>query len=66
MPQIIPGQWMPGPPVEWQIVGVRTDIRNTDPANDGSPAIDVPFWQSPWPFLRVAVRTAGDPTRIRP
>jgi putative ABC transport system permease protein len=65
MPQIIPGQWAPGPPIEWQIVGVRADVRNTDPANDGSPSIDIPFWQSPWPFGRVAVRTAGDPSRMR-
>jgi len=66
MPQIIPGQWSPGPPVDWQIVGVRADIRNTDPANDGSPAIDVPFWQSVWPVVRVAVRTAGEPTSVKP
>jgi putative ABC transport system permease protein len=46
-------------------VGVRTNIRDTDPSDDGIPAIEVPFWQSPWPFVRVAVRTAGDPARVR-
>ena len=66
MPQIVPGQWMPGPPVEWQVVGVRADIRSTDPAQDGVAAIDVPFWQSPWPFVRVAIRTPGDPAQVRP
>ena len=63
-PQIIPGQPRPGPPVEWQIVGVRADLRNVDPADDGFPAIDVPFWQSPWPFARLAVRTPGEPERV--
>ncbi len=65
MPQLIPGQTMPGPPVEWQIVGVRADVRHTDPSDDGAPAIEVPFWQSPWPFARAVVRTAGEPTQVR-
>jgi putative ABC transport system permease protein len=65
MPQLIPGQTVPGPPVEWQIVGVRADIRDTDPSHDGAPAIEVPFWQSPWPFGRVVVRTSGEPTQAR-
>ncbi len=65
MPQLIPGQTVPGPPVEWQIVGVRADVRGTDPSNDGAPAIEVPFWQSPWPFARAVVQTAGDPTQMR-
>jgi putative ABC transport system permease protein len=65
MPRLIPGQTMPGPPVELQIVGVRADIRDTDPSNDGAPAIEVPFWQSPWPFARFVVRTAGEPTEVR-
>ena len=65
MPQLIPGKTLPGPPVEWQIVGIRADIRGTDPANDLSPAIEVPFWQSPWPFARITVRTIGEPTLVR-
>ncbi len=65
MPQIIPGKNLPGPPVEYQVVGVRADIRSTDPAEDLSPAIEVPFWQSPWPFARAVVLTAGDPTQVR-
>ena len=65
MPQIIPGQMKPGPPLEWQIVGVRADVRNTDPSEDGLPAIEIPFWHSPWPFARMAVWTAGDPGRVR-
>ena len=65
MPQIIAGQTAPGPAVEWQIVGIRADVRSIDPADDGSPAIEVPFWQSPWPFARMAVRTAGDPAHVR-
>jgi putative ABC transport system permease protein len=65
MPQLIPGKPLPGPPLEWQIVGVRADIRDIDPANGVGPAIEVPFWQSPWPFGRVTVRTLGEPTLVR-
>jgi putative ABC transport system permease protein len=65
IPQIIPGRATPGPPLEYQVVGVRADIRGTDSADDPSVAIEVPFWQSPWPFARIVVRTAGDPTHVR-
>jgi putative ABC transport system permease protein len=65
MPQLIPGQRLPGPMIEYQIVGVRSDIRDINPANDAAPAIEVPFWQSPWPFVQVALQTAGDPASAR-
>ncbi|MFL6280325.1 MAG: FtsX-like permease family protein, partial [Vicinamibacterales bacterium] len=65
MPQLFPGKWLPGPPVECQIIGVRADIRDINPINDGTPAIEVPFWQSPWPFVRVALQTEGDPAGVR-
>jgi len=65
MPQIIPGQTMPGPPREYQVVGVRADIRSTDPADDPSLAIEVPFWQSSLPFARAVVRTRAEPTLVR-
>ena len=64
MPQLIAGKTLPGPPVEWQIVGIRADVRDTDTANDLFPAIEVPFWQSPWPFGRITVRTIGEPTLV--
>ena len=62
--QVIPGANAPGPPVEWQIVGVRADLRSMNPENDGLPEIDLPFWQSPWRYVNIAVRTAGEPASV--
>ena len=59
--QLIPGVTKLGPPQEWQIVGVSRNIRNGGIRSDGFPEIDVPFWQSPWPFAGLAVRTTGNP-----
>jgi predicted permease len=63
--QLIPGVTKLGPAVEWQIVGVYQDVRNAGPKDDGFPEIDVPFWQSTWPGVSVAVRTAGDPSSVQ-
>jgi len=52
------------PPVELEIVGVYRDARN-DGLDAPQPEIDVPFWQNPWPYPMVAVRTAGDPESMR-
>jgi putative ABC transport system permease protein len=49
--------------VEWQIVGVLRNVRN-GLRNEGSPEIHVPFWQSPWPQVGMAVRTSGDPIQM--
>jgi len=62
--QLIPGQTKLGPLVEWQIVGVSRNIRNSGMRGEGFPVIDVPFQQSPWPGAAVAVRTSGDPSVI--
>jgi predicted permease len=62
--QLIPGETRLGPAVEWQIVGVYSDVRNAGPRSDGFPEIDVPFLQSPWPSATLAVRTAGEPTAV--
>jgi putative ABC transport system permease protein len=59
--QLIPGVTKLGPPIEWQIVGVYENVRNGGPRGDGFPEIDVPFAQSPWPLVSMAVRTAGAP-----
>jgi putative ABC transport system permease protein len=59
--ELIPGINRLGPPVDWQIVGVAKDIRNNSVRRDPAPEIDVPFWQSPEPTARIAVRTNGDP-----
>ena len=65
MVQVIPGSTTPGPPIERQIVGVYADVLNAGPANSGFPEIDVPFWQSPWPDVRMAVRAEGDLGAVR-
>jgi putative ABC transport system permease protein len=63
--KIIPGVTQLGAPIEWQIVGVFHNIRYGGVGNQQDyPEIEVPFWQSPWPFDDVAVRTAGDPAAM--
>jgi putative ABC transport system permease protein len=61
---IAPGK--PGPPVEWQIVGVFRTINNSDQLGDISrPELVLPFWQSPWFDAAIAVRTAANPEAVR-
>jgi len=62
--ELYPGEFKLGPTVEWQIVGVSRDIRNTGMRRDDFPLIEVPFEQSPWPGATVVVRTSGDPTAL--
>jgi len=60
------GDGVPGSPVEWQIVGVFRDISNLEQFGDpAAPQICVPFAQSPWLQVMVAVRTAADPEALR-
>ena len=65
VPRVMPGANHPGPPQEWEIVGVVRDTHIDRARNDIYGEIDVPFYQSPWPRVSVAVRTAGDPEVIR-
>ena len=60
----VPGARQPGPPVEWQIVGVSHDVRNRGVRDEGQPEMYVPFSQSPWPWAGIAVRTASDPAGV--
>jgi putative ABC transport system permease protein len=53
------------PEVVWQIVGVSADIRNAGPRETQRREIYVPFWQSPWPSVKVAVRTAAAPGEVQ-
>jgi predicted permease len=62
--QLIPGLARPGPPIEWQIVGVYHDVHNDGVRRQGFPEINVPFGQSPWPSARIGVRTSGDPASM--
>jgi putative ABC transport system permease protein len=59
--QLIPGAAKTGDIVPWQIVGVFHNVRNGRIRADDIPEIEVPFWQSPWPQVGMAVRTQGDP-----
>jgi putative ABC transport system permease protein len=61
--QLVPGVTKFGPPVAWQIVGVYKEVRNGRREKD-FPEIDVPFWQSPWPQARIAVRAAVEPENL--
>jgi predicted permease len=61
--QLIPGVTNLGPAIDWQIVGVYENVRNGGPKGD-FPEIDVPFAQSPWPSVSMAVRTAGNPDSL--
>ncbi len=62
--QLIPGVTKLGPPIAWQIVGVYDNVRSPDPKDGHQPEIIVPFAQSPWPGVSVAVRTFGDPASM--
>ncbi len=65
IPELIVGAEPPlGAPIEWQIVGVFHDVQYESHPTAGSPEIDVPFDQSPWPFTTIAVRTSGNPAAI--
>jgi putative ABC transport system permease protein len=59
--QLIPGVTNLGPPIAWQIVGVYENVRTPDPKDGERAEILVPFAQSPWPQVSMAVRTFGDP-----
>jgi len=53
-----------GSAVEWNIVGVYRDVHNHSVRRESSPEISAPFWQSPLPWVRVSVRTSGDPASM--
>lgn len=65
IPELVPGRTPPlGAPVEWQIVGVFHDVQYGAHPSSGSPEVNVPFDQSPWAFVSIAVRTSGDPAAV--
>jgi putative ABC transport system permease protein len=67
MDGLIPGSRAPGPPVEWQIVGVVGNVTTVERFGDPkAPQIYVPFAQNPWPQATAAVRVATDPQALRP
>jgi putative ABC transport system permease protein len=62
--QPIPGVAQNAPPVERQIIGVFHNVKYGDLRDDDTPEIDIPFYETPWPYTAVAIRTAGDPTAM--
>lgn len=62
--QLIAGVTKLGPAVEWQIVGVFHTVRSGGLRGEDFAEIDVPFYQSPWPSMNVAIRTSGDPAAM--
>ncbi len=62
--QLTPGEWSPGKPVEWQIVGVFHNVRAHTGLREEHPEIEVPFSQSPWPQVSMVIRTDGNPKSV--
>ena len=62
--KLVPGVQAEQPSVEWQIVGVFRNVRSYSLRRDDIPEMDVPFSQSPWPQVEMAVRSVGDPTML--
>ena len=52
-----------GEPREYQIVGVFKNVRGAG-MREEYPEISVPFWQNPWPWVSMVVRTEGDPRSV--
>ncbi|MPZ18925.1 MAG: hypothetical protein GEV06_13570 [Luteitalea sp.] len=71
MDELVPGTvgfvpGVPGPPVEWRIVGVFRDVSNVERFDvPEAPQIYVPFAQRPWPQAMAAVRSATNPEALR-
>ena len=63
--RIVPGANQPGEPQVWQIVGVVADSRSSGVKNDIAREIHLPFDQSPFPRVRMTVRSEGDPTALQ-
>ena len=63
-PHVVANQ-KPGPPIEWQIVGVFRDVHNGNNLTDKTMSeAYVSFWQNPWTNVGLAVRTAMDPSLL--
>jgi putative ABC transport system permease protein len=67
MDGLVPGRRAPGPPVDWQLVGVIGNITTVERFGDPTaPQVYLPFAQNPWPQAMAAVRVASDPESLRP
>ncbi len=55
-----------GEPAWREIVGIVGNIRHGGLHQEPPPEMYVPYTQQPWRFLRLAVRTTGDPAALAP
>src|SRR5262249_11749856 len=62
--ELVPGVTKLGATVEWEVVGVIHNVRSGGPRGDDYTEITVPFYQSSWPNVAVAVRTTSDPAAM--
>jgi putative ABC transport system permease protein len=46
------------------VVGVLADVKNDKLSEDAVPEVYVPWTQHPWQYVRITVRTAGDPAAL--
>lgn len=54
-----------GDPVVHRIVGVFADVANGEHlADKNTPAMYAPYFQNPWPYAAISVRTAVDPLTL--
>ncbi len=47
-----------------EIVGIVADVKQGDLAEPAPPEMYTPFAQTPWPFMSLVVRSAGEPAAI--
>ena len=52
-----------GKPRDYQIVGVFENVRGAS-VREEYPEMSVPFWQNPWPWTSMVVRTEGEPRSV--
>jgi putative ABC transport system permease protein len=59
---LIAGRQELGPAISWEIVGVVGNVKVSGLGDEDTPEIYVPYPQSPWPGMFLAVHTATDPS----
>jgi putative ABC transport system permease protein len=63
--EIVYGKPNLGPEIPWEVVGVITDEKLNGLDDDRSPAMYVPYSQSPTPYVSLAVKTAANPEAMQ-
>jgi putative ABC transport system permease protein len=63
--EIVYGKPNLGPEIPWEVVGVITDEKLNGLDDDRSPAMYVPYSQSPTPYVSLAVKSAANPEAMQ-